>query len=104
VIPAFAVLGLAVLSVLLGPPQMPPSELVEAALSAGSSDAAVVLWQVRAPPCAAGVTGLPVGAVIAPLSVPIRVVGEDLLADVYRVEARVLPHPANGLPTVVPLP
>jgi ABC-type cobalamin/Fe3+-siderophores transport system ATPase subunit len=35
---------------------------------------------------------------------PSDVVTEDLLADVYRVEARVIPHPANGLPTVVPLP
>jgi iron complex transport system ATP-binding protein len=35
---------------------------------------------------------------------PRDVVTEDLLADVYRVDARVVPHPANGLPTVVPLP
>jgi iron complex transport system ATP-binding protein len=35
---------------------------------------------------------------------PTAVVTEDLLADVYRVEARVIPHPTNGLPTVVPLP
>jgi iron complex transport system ATP-binding protein len=35
---------------------------------------------------------------------PSDVVTEDLLADVYRVEARVIPHPTNGLPTVVPLP
>ncbi|MGI5127797.1 FecCD family ABC transporter permease [Pseudonocardia sp. CA-107938] len=48
-LPAFAVLGLALLSVLLGPPQTSPSELVEAVWSAGSNDAAVVLWQLRAP-------------------------------------------------------
>lgn len=35
---------------------------------------------------------------------PAEVVTEDLLADVYHVEARVIPHPTNGLPTVVPLP
>lgn len=35
---------------------------------------------------------------------PPEVVTESLLAEVYRVEARVIPHPANGLPTVVPLP
>ncbi|MGI5127795.1 ABC transporter ATP-binding protein [Pseudonocardia sp. CA-107938] len=35
---------------------------------------------------------------------PSDVVTEDLLADVYRVTARVIPHPANGLPTVVVLP
>jgi iron complex transport system ATP-binding protein len=35
---------------------------------------------------------------------PTEVVTEDLLATVYRVDARVIPHPANGLPTVVPLP
>jgi iron complex transport system ATP-binding protein len=35
---------------------------------------------------------------------PAEVVTEDLLTKVYRVEARVIPHPANGLPTVVPLP
>jgi len=35
---------------------------------------------------------------------PAGVVTEDLLADVYRVQARVIPHPANGLPAVVPLP
>jgi iron complex transport system ATP-binding protein len=35
---------------------------------------------------------------------PSDVVTEDLLAEVYRVEARVIPHPANGLPTVVLLP
>jgi iron complex transport system ATP-binding protein len=35
---------------------------------------------------------------------PTEVVTEDLLAEVYRVEARVIAHPSNGLPTVVPLP
>ena len=35
---------------------------------------------------------------------PAEVITDDLLMEVYRVEARVIPHPANGLPTVVPLP
>jgi iron complex transport system ATP-binding protein len=35
---------------------------------------------------------------------PRDVVTEDLLADVYGVDARVVPHPVNGLPTVVALP
>jgi iron complex transport system permease protein len=37
------------LSVLIGPPQTSPSELVDAMRSAGSSDAAAVLWQLRMP-------------------------------------------------------
>ncbi|MFG6202275.1 ABC transporter ATP-binding protein [Nonomuraea sp. JJY05] len=35
---------------------------------------------------------------------PGSVITEELLAEVYHVEARLIPHPVNGLPTVVPLP
>jgi iron complex transport system ATP-binding protein len=35
---------------------------------------------------------------------PGSVITEDLLAEVYHVEACLIPHPVNGLPTVVPLP
>lgn len=42
-------LGFVVGSVMLGPPQLSPSDLVEAALAAGSTDASVVFWQLRVP-------------------------------------------------------
>lgn len=35
---------------------------------------------------------------------PTEVVTEALLAEVYHVDARIIPHPTNGIPTVVPLP
>jgi iron complex transport system permease protein len=55
VLPVVAVLALALLSVLLGPPWMSPAGLVEVSRSAGSTDATVVLWQLRVPRVAVAV-------------------------------------------------
>jgi iron complex transport system permease protein len=54
-LPLAAVLVAAVLSVALGPPWMSPSALLEAARSAGSTNASVVVWQLRVPRAAVSV-------------------------------------------------